>query len=190
MKKPYVVGIAGGTASGKTTLAATLEETLSELSVRVFNMDKYFKDKEDMPQVTSHVSGIVYADFNCPGTVDFPQLVKDLQSAIDGGEHDVVIIEGLLTLWEDCIYTLLDLKLFIDCQADERIIRRIKRSMATRSGATIDGITTIYLDMVRFRHDQYVEPSKWRADLILNGSIASDKALTIISEAIRSAVAQ
>ncbi len=92
----------------------------------------------------------------------------------------MIIIEGLYALWYDWLYEQLDLKLFIDCQADERIVRRLKRNMSQR-GLSFDEIAEVYLDMVRYRHTQYIEPTKWRADLILNGSTPSsltDKMLT------------
>jgi uridine kinase len=96
--------------------------------------------------------------------------------------YDVVIVEGLLTLWDDNICELLDLKLFVDCKSDERIVRRIKRNI--QWGQTFDQITEVYLDMVRFRHEEYVEPSKWRADIIINGSKFSDITIAIIREHI------
>ena len=186
MGKTYVVGIAGGSASGKSTFAEALAKTLDNLRVRMFHMDSYFKKKEERPHTQSHVSGIVYRDDNHPLTADLPKLADDIASAVEKQEYDVIIVEGFLTLSDDAISAMLDLKLFIDCRADERIVRRIKRNMAW--GLTFDEISNVYLDMVRFRHDQYVEPSKWRADMILNGSFPSEKALKIISDTVEKSV--
>lgn len=89
-----------------------------------------------------------------------------------------------MTLWDDDICSLLDLKLFIDCQADERIVRRLRRNMTER-GLAFDEIAHVYLDLVRYRHQQYVEPSKWRADLIMNGSQWSDTGFQLVLSHIK-----
>ena len=183
MKKPYVIGIAGGSASGKSTFANKLKSELTGYKLHVFHMDKYFKQEKDRPLTASHVSGVVYVDDNHPLTMDLTQLANDIQQMIEKNEHDVIIIEGLLTMWEDEIYNKLDLKLFLDCRSDERIVRRLKRNMEW--GLSFDEISNVYLDMVRFRHDQYVEPSKWRADFILNGSVFSEQAFKIIVGAVK-----
>jgi uridine kinase len=120
-------------------------------------------------------------DDNHPLTMDLAKLKVDVKELFNS-EYDLIIIEGLLTLWDDEICEMLDLKLFIDCDADERIVRRIKRNM--QKGLTMDEITSVYLDMVRYRHNEYVAPSKWRADLIINGSQTSEISLKIIAEFI------
>ena len=177
MKKPYIIGIAGGSASGKSTFTRVLAEALSGLKVHTVHMDDYFKHSR--PYTASHVSGVSYTDNNHPLSFDLPKMTDDLKTAIEKRDHDVIIVEGLLTLWSDNIFPMLDLKLFIDCRADERIVRRLKRNVEW--GETFDEMVNVYLDMVRFRHDQYVEPSKWRADIILNGSIRSAAAVKMIA---------
>lgn len=171
MKKPYLVGIAGGTASGKSTMSRWLEEGLAGLNVKTFHMDEYFKPDGVRPKAKAHVSGEIYYDDNCPDTIYADRLREDLARALGQG-FDLILVEGLFALWYDWLYEQLDLKLFIDCQADERIVRRLRRNMAQR-GLSFDEIAGVYLDMVRYRHDQYIEPTKWRADLILNGSSPS-----------------
>ncbi len=186
MKKPYVVGIAGGSASGKSTFTEKLEHELSGYAVLVLHMDSYFKPEDELPLAKSPVGKGEYRDYNCPDSFYMDRLVSDLKSAIAAGEADVIIVEGLLTLWKPEICRLLDLKLFVDCPADERIVRRLKRNMGW--GLTFDQVAEPYLDLVRFRHSQYVEPSKWNADLILNGSNSSETALKVISEKIKAEV--
>ena len=83
-----------------------------------------------------------------------------------------MLVEGLLVLWDDELKEKLNLRVFVDCSADERIVRRLRRNMAR--GLSFDEISDFYLDMVRFRHEQYVEPTKWTADLIVNGSGNTD----------------
>jgi uridine kinase len=177
MGKPFVVGIAGGTASGKSTFCGSLEKSLSALNVKCIHMDDYFKSENERPYSEAFVSGKKYMDDNHPLTVDLEKLKHDVKNLLCKN-IDVVIIEGLLTLWDREIYGLLDLKLFVDCRADERIVRRIRRN--TEWGQTFGQITDVYLDMVRYRHDEYVEPSKWRADIIINGSNMSDKSVPVI----------
>jgi uridine kinase len=184
MKGTYMVGIAGGTASGKTTFCEKLEKSLCEsgADVKLVHIDSYFKPENERPFTEAFVSGIKYLDDNHPLTMDLDALKNDVQRDAAGEKYDVIIIEGLLTLWDDELYKKLDLKLYIDCRADERIVRRIKRN--TQWGLSFDQITNVYLDMVRYRHDEYVEPSKWRADLILNGSNPSEVSLTMIKDHI------
>ena len=114
------------------------------------------------------------------------ELKSDLSKALRDGQTEVVIIEGLLTLWDQDIYNQLDLRLFVECRADERIVRRLKRNM--KRGLKFDEIADVYLDFVRYRHDEYVEPTKWRADFIINGSNFSDKAIKIIVNYVKGMV--
>jgi uridine kinase len=184
MKKTFVVGIAGGSASGKSTFTDSLAKTLDALKVKVIHMDSYFKSDEQCPHPKAPITKKIYSDHNHPDSFYLPKLRSDLSAAIDENSSDIIIIEGLLTLFDDDICDMLDLRLFIDCRADERIVRRLKRNM--KWGSSFDQVADVYLDMVRYRHDEYVETSKWKADFILNGSSPSEKALTIISEAIKS----
>ena len=166
-----------GTASGKTTFAEALEARLSKVRLRVFHMDNYFKAPEDRPKITGFVNGKEYLDDNHPDTMDLAQFHKDFDAA--RAEAEIIIVEGILALWDEEIRLSLDLKLFVDCDADERIIRRIKRNL--NWGQDYGEITDRYLNAVRPRHDQYVEPCKWRADLILNGSFPSETALEMVA---------
>lgn len=186
MKRPYIVGIAGGSASGKSTFTEALETTLQGLALLVIHMDSYFKPSDKRHFSAGPVTGKQYVDDNHPLTMDLPKLAADLDKAAALGEYAVIIVEGLLTLWDDDICGKLDLKLFIDCRADERIVRRLRRNM--KRGLTFDQISDVYLDLVRYRHDEYVETSKWRADMILNGSNPSDKTLSMIGDFIKAQV--
>ena len=186
MTKPYVIGIAGGSASGKSTFCAALEKELAALRVLVLHMDDYFKPEDQRPQPPAPITQRVYIDNNHPETMNLAKLKQDLRDAVAGNACDIIIVEGLLTLYDDGICAELDLKLFVECRADERIVRRLKRNMAW--GEPFDKIADVYLDMVRYRHDEYVEPSKWKADMILNGSNSSTHALSILSEAIQTRV--
>ena len=178
MKQPYIVGIAGGSASGKTTFAKCLAEKLANRKLLVMHMDHYFKPDDVRPKAAAPITGTVYLDDNHPNSFELPRFKRELEDAVKSGEYEIILIEGLLTLWDQEICGRLDLRLFIECRADERIVRRLKRNM--QWGLTFDEIANVYLDMVRYRHDEYVEPSKWRADLILNGSSPSQTALEMV----------
>ena len=178
MKKTYVIGIAGGTCSGKSTFTGTLENALSGYKVKVAHMDAYFKAPEDRPISKAPITGKMYYDHNHPLTADLPKLESDLENWIASGEFDVVVVEGLMTFWDEKIYEMLDLRLFVDCRDDERAIRRVKRHMSW--GQTIDEVANVYLDLVRYRQDEYVLPTKWKADFILNGAHPSPIALEAV----------
>ena len=122
-------------------------------------------------------------DDNHPDTMYLRQLYEDMAKEKESGKVQIILTEGLLTLYDDAILSLLDLKLYVDCRADERILRRLKRNM--QRGLSREEITDVYLDVVRYRHDQYVEPSKWRADIILNGANPSVVSMEMITDYIK-----
>lgn len=173
----YVIGIAGGTAGGKSTFCEQLGKLLEcqGLNTVEIHLDDYFKPESERPVSAAPVSGKEYIDDNHPDTMDLKRVYSDIRSYMNSGKYDVIIAEGLLTLWDKNIYELLDLKLYVDCPADERIIRRLKRNMSW--GRNFEEISEVYLDLVRYRHNEYVEPTKWKADFIINGTTAADKAV-------------
>ena len=116
-------------------------------------------------------------DDNHPDTMNLSQLRADVKS-IKPLDYDLIIIEGLLTLWDEKLYGLLDMKVYVDCPADQRIIRRLKRNMEW--GQTFDQVSNVYIDLVRFRHLEYVENSKWKADVILNGTEINNNVVKMI----------
>lgn len=176
--KPFIVGIAGGSASGKSSFASKLEASLAGLEIQVLHMDAYFKPKEARPFSPAPFTGISYTDDNHPETIDYAALLADAKKARDSS-CDIVIVEGLFALWYDELRALLDFKLYIDCRPEERIVRRLRRNMGW--GLTFDEISNVYLDMVRYRHDEFVEPTRWHADLVINGSSQPEKGLETVA---------
>lgn len=186
MEKTFLVGIAGGSAGGKSTFAGKLAEGLKELNVKSISMDDYFKPAQERREAPAVIlKDRVYRDDNHPSSFDLDKMRDDVLRLKESAVFDVLILEGLLTLWDDEILNLLDLKLYVDCRADERIVRRIRRNMTW--GLSFDEISDVYLDLVRFRHDTFVEPTKWRADMIVNGARPFDRSLEMVSLYIRNA---
>ena len=162
------IGIAGGTCSGKTTLASELEKSLTNAGKKVYviHMDAFFKNPT--PNVIAPFSGIEYPEHNHPDSFRLDEFYQAIDTAKQG-DCDVVIVEGLLVLHLTECREKLDLKVFVDLKSDERLIRRIHKFMALR-GQTMDEIADRYLDTVRYRHDEFVEPSRWYADVVINGN--------------------
>lgn len=181
-RSPLVVGIAGGSASGKTTIANRLAEALDGLHVATLHMDAYFLPIK--PRTAAPISGVVYEDYNLPESFDLKRLVADLDrlgAAQDGTQ--LIIVEGLMTLYDAELRSRLDLGIYVDAQADERIVRRLKRNMAR--GLSFDEVANYYLDSVRYRHQEYVEPSRWHADIVLNGTNTSARGIALVAEWVR-----
>ena len=183
MKKPYVIGIGGGTCSGKSTLTGKLSERFADKKLKIFNMDSYFI--RPASTTIAPITGKPYPEFNHPDALDKERMFADFRAAAQSDEYDVVIIEGLFGLYYPEILEKLDLKLFVDLKSDERLVRRIKRHM--ERGDTYEEITSRYLDTVRFRHDEFVEPTRWRADAVLNGMLAGQE-VDILETYIRSKI--
>ena len=188
-KKPYVVGITGGTASGKTTMVERLPALLEPLRVYRFNCDYYYRYGQRLT-VVAPFTGIEYKEANVPEALGLKELFRDFADVCEGNteeEYEVVLIEGLFTLYLPEIRNRLSLKIFIDLQSDERLIRRIRRWIP--QGQTFDEIADRYLDTVRYRHQEYVEPTRWYADLVINGTL-SDKSMDIVATYIKADVAR
>lgn len=166
MRHAFVVGIGGGSASGKSTLANRLEERLEGYKVRAFHMDKYFREPSQRPDVVGILNGKTYRDDNHPDTLDLEKLHKDVLAAREE-DLDVILIEGMFILWDEAMAPVLDLKVYVDCDADERLTRRVTRNLAF--GQDLDEIMERYVQAVQPRQREYVEPSKWKADIIVNG---------------------
>ena len=167
-KKPYVVGIAGGTCSGKSTLAQKIQDSLPDVRVTQINMDRYFK--KVTPNTVAPITRKTYVEHNHPDSFELDRFYADFDAAIapDSG-NELVVVEGLLILYLDHIRDALDFKVFVDLKSDERIVRRIVKFMAR--GQSFEEVTERYLDTVRFRHDELIEPTRWHADLVLNGNL-------------------
>lgn len=183
MKRPVIIGIAGGSGSGKTLVARTLIERLGSDRVVVIEQDAYYKDLSHLP-----LEERARQNFDHPDAFDEDLLVQHLQDLIAGksidrpiydftqhtrkketvriGGHDIVILEGILILQNERLRRLMDIKVYVDTDPDVRLIRRLRRDLAER-GRTLESILEQYEKSVRPMHLQFVEPSKRYADIII-----------------------
>jgi uridine kinase len=186
-----IVGIAGGTASGKTTfaqaLAARLADACSGLDVEVLSTDAYFLPGDRMPAFTSPSTGRQTPDFNRPDSIDAGRLVADLQARRQAGDG-VTVVEGLMVLHLEAVRQCLDLRVFVELEADARALRRLVRNLTKQLskavGSDARAIADYYLESAAVGHVRYVEPSRVHADLILRGDAGVGRTAGLVAAAI------
>lgn len=202
--KTLLIGISGGTGSGKSTVTKKLVELIKEENVAVIEEDSYYKDQSNIS-----FEERVKTNYDHPFAFDNKLLIehlKDLKSgkSIDKPLYDfelhnrkkktllveakeVVILEGILILSEEEIRDLLDIKVFVDTDSDVRIIRRILRDIKER-GRSLDSVIYQYMKTVRPAHLQFIEPSKKYADIIIPEGGYNDVAIDLIYQKIKSII--
>lgn len=178
-----IIGIAGGTGSGKTTVVKKIIESLPEGEVVLLPQDSYYKDNSGVP-----VEDRQNINFDHPNAFDWPLLYSHIARLKNGQSieqpiysyltctrqketihiepRDVVIIEGILALSDEKIRSLMNLKVFVDADSDERLIRVIQRDVIER-GRTAEAVMTRYTRVLKPMHLQFIEPTKRYADLII-----------------------
>lgn len=183
MERPIFVGIAGGTGSGKTTIAQTVFDRVGSDRIEWISHDGYYRDFSHLPMDERHS-----VNFDHPNALDTSLLVEHLDDlhkgksvampVYDFSTHvqtgktkpvlpkKVIIVEGILVLAEPEIRSRIDIKLFVDTPSDIRFLRRLQRDMAER-GRTVETVIDQYMKTVRPMHEEFVEPSKRYADLII-----------------------
>ncbi len=159
------IGIGGGSASGKTTIAKDIRHRLAPLSVEIIHQDRFFKPAQELPTYYSEIYRESKPDYNRPDSFDTDEMFRYCRAA---GGFDVVILEGILALYYPELRELMDIKCYIAADADERIIRRIKRNLTRWS---YDEITHYYLESVRHQHKRYNAPTQRHADLVIPGGM-------------------
>lgn len=197
-----VIGIAGGTGSGKTTVARAIGSALPSDRVSMIEYDAYYRDRPDLDDEAR-----AQLNFDHPDSLESELLVRQLQELKSGNGVDVpiydfkthrrrtevhrveptpvIILEGILVFVEPAVRELLDIKIFVDTDADIRIFRRIRRDMEQR-GRTFESVREQYYKTVRPMHVQFVEPSKRWADLIIPEGGNNRVALDLILAKLRS----
>ena len=166
----FITGIAGGSASGKSTFAKALTEMLAardpSLQVQVISTDHHWRERSGPPRFTSPSSGTEQFNNNHPDALN----TDSLFAALDAADADIVLLEGLMVLHLPAVRERLDLRLFIELDADERALRRLLRDMQGGRGLPDpERIATYYRESARIGHAAYVEPSRVHADIIIRG---------------------
>ena len=195
-----VIGIAGGTGSGKTTVVRKIVESLPAGEVVVLPQDSYYKDSSHVP-----VEERQFINFDHPDAFDWDLLSEQLTMLKEGKSieqptysyitctrqsetihiepREVVIVEGILALCDDKLREQMDLKIFVDADSDERLIRVISRDIVER-GRTAEVVMERYTRVLKPMHMQFIEPTKRYADLIIpeggNNKVAIDILKTFI----------
>ena len=178
-----LIGIAGGTGSGKTTLADKLVESFGRDEVSILRHDNYYKRHDDIPfeeraKLNYDHPDAFDTDLLCQHILELKAGKSIEMPVYDYAMHNrsdktilvhpapVIVLEGILLFVEKDLCDLMDIKVFVDTDADVRILRRILRDVKER-GRSLDSVVTQYLTTVKPMHEQFVEPSKRRADVII-----------------------
>lgn len=184
--KPILIGIAGGTGSGKSTFTNRIKDAFGD-RVSILYHDNYYKAHDEMPFEERKKLNYDHPDaFDTELLIEHIKALKSGQSIIcptyDYSQHNrakntitveprkVILIEGILTLCDSRLRDLMDIKIFVDADADERILRRVLRDTKER-GRNIENIIDQYLTTVKPMHYLYVEPTKSYADLVVNSGL-------------------
>ncbi|MFD3449297.1 uridine kinase [Microbacteriaceae bacterium 4G12] len=182
-KKPVVIGIAGGSGSGKTSVTKAIFDHFQGHSILMLEQDYYYKDQSDLP-----LEERFKTNYDHPSAFDNDLLVEHIKQLLEYKQiekpvydytlhtrspetiivepKDVIILEGILVLEDEGLRDLMDIKLFVDTDADIRILRRMQRDIKER-GRTMESVIEQYVNVVRPMHNQFIEPSKLYADIII-----------------------
>jgi uridine kinase len=199
--KPLVVGIAGGTASGKTTVAKKLRDAFSPSSVSFLDQDSYYADLKDLT-----LEQRAAVNFDHPNAFDTDLLVAHIRSLKSGhsvqkpvydfvastrtesftnvAPSDLILVEGILVLALENVRAEMNIKIFVETEDDVRIIRRLTRDIKER-GRDFDRVVAQYFQYVRPMHLAFVEPSKRHSDIVVPHGGNNDTAIGMLIGAIR-----
>jgi len=208
MRRPVLIGIAGGTGSGKTSVAREITRNIDPDNIVLIEQDNYYKDQSHLSMAER-----VLTNYDHPNAFDNDLLLVHLQQMLSGeavdkpiynfAEHtranytehvepkQVIILEGIMVLEDERLRDLMDIKIFVDTDADVRIIRRILRDIKER-GRSIESVVEQYMGVVRPMHMQFIEPTKKYADLIIpeggKNAVAIDVLVAKVNEIVTSLV--
>ena len=201
-----LIGIAGGSGSGKTTLANSLVNYFGENEVSILRHDNYYKRHDELTYEER-----TKLNYDHPDAFDTELLCRHIRELKEGRPvempvydytihnrsdrttlvlpNPVIILEGIMIFAEPALVSLMDFKIFVDTDADERILRRIQRDV-TKRGRSLDSVIRQYRETVKPMHEQFVEPSKRKADIIIPEGGRNKAAMQVILELIRSRLRQ
>jgi len=200
MSKVLTIGIAGGTGSGKTTITRRIQRTFGGRVCTVYH-DNYYKCRDDIP-----LEERARLNYDEPGAFDTDLMVRQLRQLQRGESvlcpvydftvHNrsnrtvridpapVILVEGILILADPALCDAMDIKVFVDTDADVRILRRIVRDVRDR-GRSLESVVNQYLTTVKPMHELYVEPSRRRADIIIPEGGHNEVAMSLLVERVR-----
>jgi uridine kinase len=199
-RSPLVIGVAGGSGSGKTTVVRHIIESIGDDQVTVLEHDRYYRDRNDL-----RLEERAALNYDHPDSLETDLLVRHLEElragrAVEVPRYDfaryarqsatatarprrAIIVEGILIFADAALRSLMDVKVFVDADDDTRFIRRLQRDIAER-GRTVTSVIEQYLGTVKPMHLEFVEPSKRYADIIIplggHNAVAIDMLLTLI----------
>jgi len=199
--RPFMIGVAGGTSSGKTTVSERLAELAGEDHLALIKLDSYYLRRSELPSAEAEL-----ANFDHPDVFDW-RLLNDHLAALAAGAAvpvpvydytvydrtdevrivrpaQIVVVEGILVLYDAQLRERFDLRVYIDTDADLRLIRWLERDVRER-GRTVESVITQYLTTVRPSHEQFVEPSKRHADVIIPQGGLNRPALDVLLARVR-----
>jgi len=202
--KTTIIGIAGGTGSGKTTVVRRIVEALPPHYVAVVPLDSYYNDTSHMTEEERHS-----INFDHPDAFDWKLLVRQVNELREGRAIEqptysyllcnrlpetvhvepkpVIIIEGIMTLINKRLRDMMDLKVFVDCDSDERLIRKSQRDTIDR-GRTVSMVVERYLKVLKPMHEQFISPTKRFADIIIPQGGENEKGISILCKYIEGIV--
>ena len=199
-----IIGVAGGTGSGKTTVVKKIVEALPPHYVAVVPLDSYYNDTTGMTEEERHA-----INFDQPDAFDWKLLIKQVgelraghaieqptysylkcnreKETVHVEPKPVIIIEGIMTLLNKKLRDMMDLKVFVDCDSDERLIRNIQRDTIDR-GRTVTMVMERYMEVLKPMHEQFIEPTKRYADIIIPQGGDNEKGISILCKYIEGLV--
>ena len=196
--KPYIIGIAGGSGSGKSTFAGRLKAAFPD-RISLISCDNYYLPHDELP-----LEQRAHLNYDAPEALEFDLMVRHLEELRNGKPalcpvydftrhtrsdkvteiepRPIILIDGILIFHDTALRECMDLKIYVETDADERILRRAKRDMQER-GRDLDSVIDQYLTTVKPMHNTYVNPTKVFADIILNGG-KNEQAFNLVKNQI------
>lgn len=206
LDKPVIIGIAGGSGSGKTTIAHEVAKQINDNDrIMIITQDSYYKDNTglpmeermkinydhpdafDMPLLEAQINQLLHKKPIEMPTYDFTAHTRS-DATIHVEPADIIILEGILVLFNEEIRNLMDIKVYVDTDDDIRFIRRLQRDMKER-GRSLDSVISQYLATVKPMYHQFIEPTKRYADIIVPEGGANNVAIDMLTTKIRSVLA-
>lgn len=199
-----IIGIAGGTGSGKTTVVRKIVDTLPANTVAVIPQDSYYNDQSDLPLEVRKKT-----NFDHPDAFEWPLLAHQIEELRNGRSIEqptysyitctrceetvhvepceVIIVEGIMTLYDKKLRDLMDLKIFVDAEPDERLLRVIERDITERAHP-LEMLVEKYRNVLKPMHDEFIEPTKQFADIIIPNGGENARAISMMQMYILSAL--